>query len=270
MVTLFRPPSPVLEPFVDVLWYMAQPLPPGRERTLPSGSMQLVVNLAEDAVRWYDGDRLDTAHQAGGAVLCGAVSRAVGIDTADRADCLGVAFRPGGALPFFAPPASALVEPVVALDDLWGAGSASLRDRLLQRPSPQDMLNTIEAVLLEHVVRPFEPDPSVTAAASALERGLAVARVADDLSLATSTFHRRFRDTIGLSPKVFGRVRRLQRVVSGVNAGDDVDWAGVAAMHGYVDQAHLINEFRHLTGLTPGQYRPRAAEPNHVPMSPAR
>lgn len=42
--------------------------------------------------------------------------------------------------------------------------------------------------------------------------------------------------------------------------------ARLAAEHGYCDQARLIDDFRELTGVTPGAYRPRsAAERNHRP-----
>ncbi len=47
------------------------------------------------------------------------------------------------------------------------------------------------------------------------------------------------------------------------------DWAAVAAEHGYSDQAHLIDEFRDLAGLTPADYlRSRADGPNHLRVSP--
>jgi AraC-like DNA-binding protein len=49
------------------------------------------------------------------------------------------------------------------------------------------------------------------------------------------------------------------------------DWAEVAAEYGYTDQAHLIHDFRDLTGITPTAFRPRsAAERNHVPVVPRR
>lgn len=268
MPTMFRQARPALAPFVSGLWYAAERLPPGREIALPTGAMQLVINLSRDGIHYYDGPALHDEHQVGGAVLCGPSTRAIGIDPADRTRSVGVAFRPGGALPFFAPPASALVDPVIALDSLWGRGADTARERMLEQSTPRGVLDTMETILLERVVGPLEPDRFLARAVRRLDHGVSVAQVADDLGVATSTFHRRFRAAIGPGPKAFGRVRRLQRVLRQVSGGDDVDWAYVAATCGYFDQAHLINDFRELTGITPGSYRPRSPdEHNHVPTT---
>ena len=77
-----------------------------------------------------------------------------------------------------------------------------------------------------------------------------------------------FRAQVGLTPKRFARVRRLQRLVGRVHGKAAVDWAEAAATHGYFDQAHLINDFRELTGLTPAAYAATVGpERNHVPLT---
>ncbi|WP_162453611.1 helix-turn-helix domain-containing protein [Phytoactinopolyspora mesophila] len=281
-----REPAPALAPFVDVLWYVDEPLPPGRERAVPNGSMQIVVNLGADVLRWYDGDGLATMHSTRGSGLCGAIAHPVGIDTADQRASVGVAFRPGGVAPFFHPPADALVEPVIGLDTLWGRDGASLRERLLEQPTPEAMLRTLERLLLARVIRPELmprldrfPPPSRRStpaprdgmgyAIGALGQGATIGAVVDRLGMTPSTFTRRFRAAVGLNPKPFARIRRLQRVLGGLRGETEQDWAAVAADHGYFDQAHMINEFRALTGVTPGQYRPRApGEQNHIPLGP--
>ncbi|NEE00722.1 helix-turn-helix domain-containing protein [Phytoactinopolyspora halotolerans] len=292
-----RRPSPALRPFVELVWYMDEPLPAGLERGVPTGTMQLVVNLGADVIRWFDGDAMQTVHATNGSGVCGAVARPVGVDVADQRHCVGAAFRPGGAAPFFHPPADALAEPIIGLDSLWGRDGATLRERLLEQPTPDDTLRTLEAALLARVVRidarpegalerPLDHslnDPMVGAAVHDLSRGRAVADVVERLGTSASTFNRRFRAAVGLNPKPFARVQRLQRVLTAITAAGpagaeasaggrhgpgDVDWAAVAAEHGYCDQAHLIHEFRELTGVTPTTYRPRSAgEPNHVPVT---
>jgi AraC-like DNA-binding protein len=56
---------------------------------------------------------------------------------------------------------------------------------------------------------------------------------------------------VGLSPKVAARVARLRRAVDRVLDGDESSWAAIATSSGYYDQAHMTNEFRALTGMSP-------------------
>jgi len=304
---VMRPTVPALAPFVESFWYFAQRLPNVRERVLPTGEMQLLVNLHEDELRSYD--ELGRARPVAGSALQGVHGGPVTIDTAQQRAIVGVGFRPGGAFPFFAPPASEVRDGLVPLDALWGRDGAVLRDRLLsahgpdavrpdwllsaRRPDtvlsdgvqsasepgavrpdhlphgPDAVLRTLQAVLLERLARPLVPDPAVGYAVAAFERGAGVATVAERLGMTHKRFAGRFTDQIGLTPKRFARVRRFQRLIAAIPAQASVDWARLAADRGYYDQAHLIHEFRAFSGVRPTEYRPRSAnERNHVPISP--
>ena len=107
MYIVARPSSPMLEPFVELLWYIEAPPPYGRERVLPSGAMQLIVNLGEDELRSYHDADHAAARRLRGAGLQGPFATPTVIDTRQQRAMLGVGFRPGGAHPFFAVPASA-------------------------------------------------------------------------------------------------------------------------------------------------------------------
>lgn len=239
--------------------YQDAQLPDAHEVALPTGCLYLLVNLAEDQTRWYDGDGFAAANARRGAVLLSAWTGPVGVDLAEQRAVVDVAFRPGGAHPFFDPPASAIDEPAVELEALWGRDGAVLRERLLEASTPRAMLAALESVLLARAARPLQPDWAIAWAASALDRGARVAEVADRLGMTDRTLLRGFTERVGLPPKRFARVRRLQRLLAWIPRGEQIDWARAAAESGYFDQAHLINEFRALTGMTPGAYRPRPA-----------
>jgi len=259
------PSSPALAPFVESLWYFESAQPPGRELVLPSGAMQLLVNLHADELRTHEGAEV---RRLSGAALQGARPTAGMIDTAQQQSIVGVAFKPGGAHPFTAISPSAIAENLVELDVLWGRDGAVLRDRLLSAGTPRRVLRTLEHALLSRMVEPSRPDPTIAFALAAFEHGAGVAAVADKLGMTSKRFGRWFADQVGLSPKRFSRVRRLQRLLGSVNSGRETDWAQLAVECGYYDQSHLIHEFRALTGLCPTQYRPRSRwEHNHVPLA---
>src|SRR6185436_21146188 len=76
------------------------------------------------------------------------------------------------------------------------------------------------------------------------------ASVARWLGISTRQLERRFKDRVGISPKLFSRMQRFQRVFRAIGGGRP-DWARVAVECGYHDQAHLIRDFRDFAGETP-------------------
>src|SRR3984893_9100332 len=81
-----------------------------------------------------------------------------------------------------------------------------------------------------------------------------IAAVADRIGLSARRFIDVFRKEVGLTPKLFCRVRRFQKVLRLVQRGRPVAWADVALDCGYYDQAHFIHDFRAFSGLTPTAY----------------
>ena len=71
----------------------------------------------------------------------------------------------------------------------------------------------------------------------------------------------------GLTPKLFCRVQRFQKVLRRIRTGREVDWTGVALDSGYFDQAHFIHDFKAFSGLSPTAYAAHRTEHlNHVPI----
>ena len=68
------------------------------------------------------------------------------------------------------------------------------------------------------------------------------------------SLQRLFNEYVGASPKWVIRRCRLHEALERLHAGV-VDVAGLAAELGYFDQAHLIQDFKTIVGVTPGQYQ---------------
>ena len=142
-------PAPPLSDFVELFWlYEGYRQPHKKERLLPDGSMELVVNLNEDVTRAYDPHDTGKFETLSGAVVAGPHSEFFVIDTAGQHTVAGVHFKPGGAFPFLGLPASELRNTLVSLDDLWGALAGQLRERLLQAGTPRAKFWILEQTLL--------------------------------------------------------------------------------------------------------------------------
>ncbi len=151
-------------------------------------------------------------------------------------------------------PASAFAGAIVALEDVWGdAAARRLFDRLGEArdlPTAAAVLESAIAERLGTARRSLERGQLAADAARRL-RGATVSAVAADLHMSERQLRRLFQDTVGVSPKTFARLARFRRALRAAREGDRDDWAGIAVEAGYYDQAHLIAEFRAISGVTP-------------------
>lgn len=266
----YRPAAP-LSNFVDLFWhYSGQVREHSKERLLPTGTLELVINLHEDEVRTYDADNTAICHRLPGSVVVGVHSRYFVLDTSEQTNVIGIHFKPGGAFPFLAPPVDEFRNAHVALDAVWGSGVGVLRERLLQAPTPEAKFAVLESTLLSRISRYPEPHAAVAHAVQCLDGAphmQTIARLTERMGLSPKRFIQLFTQQVGLTPKVYCRVQRFQRVLQTVQQQRQVDWADVAAACGYYDQAHFIRDFRAFSGLNPSAYLGQRGEYiNHVPM----
>jgi AraC-like DNA-binding protein len=270
MLYLAHKPLPPLSDFVDLLWlYEGYDVPHEKERLLPDGSVELVINLAEDRIRNYDSRNPEKFETIPGCVVSGPRSEFFVIDTAGEAAVAGVHFKSGGAFPFFRVPPCEMADRSVALDALWGSASGWLRERVLEAKSPQDKLLTLEHCLLEHLTKPLERHPAVNFALQRLSAAYppGICWIVKQVGYSQRRFIQLFSDEVGLTPKLFSRVRRFQRVITTAHALDEINWIQMALDCGYYDQAHFIHDFQAFAGITPSEYLARKTpHVNHVPM----
>lgn len=264
-------PAAPLSDFVGLLWsYEGYLQPHKKERLLPDGSMELVINLNEDVERIYDPHDPEKFHTVRGPLVVGAHSEFFVIDTAGQYSVVGAHFKPGGAFPFIGLPASELHNALVSLEDLWGGQAGMLRDRLLEAPSGAARLRVLEGALLAWAADRMQRHPAVAFALREF-RGLphtrTIAEVTGQIGLSAKRFIEVFSAEVGLTPKLYCRVRRFQRVLRAIDIGQPVEWAAVATDCGYFDQAHFIHDFRAFSGLNPTAYLAQRTEHlNHVPL----
>src|SRR5262249_55486913 len=208
--------SPLAE-FVEDFWLYDDYRPRHlRERILPSGTVELVINLRDDELRIYDRVRPGACERYSAAIVSGTYDRFFVIDTAEEASLLGVHFRAGGAFPFFGLPANELVNTHVDLDTLWGRAAGEVRERVMAAPRPLDKFRVLEAMLSARLAGLSGRGDVVQFALEALGRS-AVTTV-HDVTQRVGLSHRRFiemfKAEVGLTPKLFQRVNRFQRIVA--------------------------------------------------------
>ena len=272
MLYLEHTPAPPLNQFVRAVWYARAPQPGhGRERILPTGQTQVLINLACDYL--HDCAEGEPLRKTPASIVAGGRSVYEIVNTADMADLIGVVFVPGR-FPVFASDAADLFSNrFVDLEDVWGAGARRLRQRLLELPQPEARLRCFERFLAEMFAGPMvRPRPLHDCAVNYALRRFAhapsmvtVRDVARSTGWSERRFSQIFREQVGFSPKVWWRLQRFQEAVRQLHAGVDVPWAKLALDCGFYDQSHFANEFRAFSGVDVTTYSSRRTLwANHV------
>jgi AraC-like DNA-binding protein len=267
MYTIRRAPRPELALFVARVWatdgQTGRETAGDRELVLPSGAMHLAIRL-DEPLRLFDAIDDDAPRTIGHAVIGGARPGAYVRDVSRPASSVGAQLRPGAAELLLGVPALDLAGRHTPLDALWGSFADELRERLAAASDPQRRLETFEAALLARLPRVRAIHPAVAHALAQFAACDDVAAVVDDVGYSHRRFIELFRGAVGLSPKRYCRVQRLQRAIARLPTRS---LAQVALDAGYSDQAHLSREFRELAGVSPGEYRTLVSAPsNHVPI----
>ena len=258
MLASFAAPHPALAGLVELFWAMDSPLrEPGLERVLPSGTTELVFDLADPAQP---------------ALICGPHSEPFVLRRAGRESFAGIHFKPGGASRLLGVPECEFANARVGLDAVWGRGALDLARRLAESASPAAALRTLESALLARLDRTRVGHPGVAYALGELARVPArrsIAELGAGAGLSARRFITVFTAQVGLSPKRFARVRRFQRVLELAHAQPLPDWTRLALECGYYDQAHLVRDFGDFASVSPSAYlRLRSDDPNHIAFAP--
>ncbi len=274
MIYLEHVPAMPLRRFVRTTWYAQAPeVGHARERILPNGTVQVILNLARDFLT--DCPEGEPSRRSAPSAVVGARSTYEIVDTADMADLIGVVFEPGGFPAFAADAADLFTNRNVTLDDVWGGKATALRDQLRGVCTPPARIEWLERFLSStfagRLARPA--DLREQAVAFALGRfakvpsTVTVREAARSVGWSERRFSQVFREEVGLTPKVWCRIRRFQRAVRQLHAGVDVRWTELALDCGFYDQSHFANEFRAFSGIDATTYSARRTMwANHVPV----
>lgn len=79
-----------------------------------------------------------------------------------------------------------------------------------------------------------------------------ITSLAKRLHISLSQLEKRFRKTVGSSPKKFASIVRFRNIID--LASDRKNMTEIGLDAGYFDQAHFIKDFKSFTGITPEEY----------------
>jgi AraC-like DNA-binding protein len=166
-----------------------------------------------------------------------------------RQQALTVRLAPGAVPALLAIPASEVTGTILPLSAVWR--DATWVDQLAGTSSRAHQHAIVEEALLSRL-RAGGGSAIAPRLLGSLDRHLdgRVAGAAKHLGISERHLRRVFHEAVGLSPKTYARVVRLRRALRLAQQRSST-WTRVAVDAGYFDQAHMVAEFRQLTGQSP-------------------
>jgi len=240
-------PMAVLRPFIK-RFEVTQYLTKRTHTLLPDTSLVACFRLDGVAIR----------HETGilpAAFLSGLQDRARTLTRPAGSCVLLTNFTDVGAAAFFREPLDLMFNTMMPLDDLLRRSQLEeVHEQLVEARDHARRKEILERFLLGQL-RSEAPDPVATAAAERIKErhgGVRMEELARGAGLSLSALERRFRKTLGASPRKFASIVRLRYVLRLRNGGGKL--TDIAYHAGYCDQAHFIKDFRNFTGLAPHSF----------------
>ncbi|WP_438865391.1 helix-turn-helix domain-containing protein [Neptunicella sp.] len=247
-------PCLMLKPYVQSYWHVHGTIDSTTEYLHPEGGSGLIFNFATPFI--YNQQKVTTD-----CIVMGPNARTASLTLNGYIDAVGVRFYPGTSYHFFTLPLHEIPGLPVHPDELSinlgiqpviDSGGSVIEKRL----------NMIESMLLQRLSGNSGLEKRIVPAMDWLNQHRtpqSISLLAKQLNLSARQLERLFKQWVGLTPKQFSRINRVDYARQSLKQFD-LSLTDTAYQAGYYDQAHFNHEFKQVVGITPGQYRQRALQ----------
>ena len=251
-------PSEKLSPFVESYWFINTDIDHPintKEYLHPEGGVGIILNYADPL-------QLDGINQTVPCILDGTNTLTRELGLKGVLDAVGIRFKAAGAHLIFSLPLNELKNETLPLADTPLRNYPVLYSKLAQAKSISEKVSTIESWLYKSLLPDSKPSNLVKQSLQLIksQNGLVnIESVAKSLDVNLRRIERLFNSQVGMTPKEYSRNLRIKAARSYIKS-NKLSFTEIAYDLGYYDQAHFINQFKKVTGITPREYLEKSAK----------
>ena len=226
-----------------------------RRMEVPSTVVPLIINFGPKYVVSGPGNR--TISNTYGSFVAGLVDAHVIVEATGLASGIQVNFTPIGAHLFLGMPMDEFTNRTVRFEDVFGPRERRLIAQLEDTPDWDKRFTLLDDFIADRIALARAPSTEIAWAWRQIEETVGAASIgalAAEIGWSRKHLIARFREHIGLPPKMAARIVRFDRAVRQLDGADPTHWVRVAYACGYYDQAHFNRDFRAFTGGTPSEF----------------
>lgn len=247
-------PGQPLSHFIQHMVYVSGSLPIPYIKELPEGGINLVIELNEHTKNSIHpnnstGSSIDMKH----AWISGIQKQAILYKNNQDSTIISIRFTAGGFYGLTRIPISEITHAGIEAGAILGNSFKQLYQQLLNTTIMADKFALIEKFFLQYTIIESMGQDIVKFVNQNIHRPI------DWLIHKTGYSQKHvihlLKTHTGFSPKYLQRIHRFHRVVNEIQRlKGQIDWFSMVQRYGYHDQAHLIKDFSHFSGIKPTEY----------------
>jgi AraC-like DNA-binding protein len=243
-------PSAALARVADCYWFLEGHGSGVPEPIIPDGRLEIILHYGVRFERHHVDGSIERQPRS---LLVGQMLAPISVAYHGAAGVAAIRLRPAAARAVLPCSAAELTNRSVDLEDLFGS-TETLRERLAGAAGDRDrarLLDTWLGALVRGVPAREIETAATQIAASAGTASLV--QIASGAGIGLRQLERRFLADVGIAPKTFARLVRLQAALRRI--GDGQALADVAHSCGYYDQPHMTRDFSRLAETSPAAWQ---------------
>lgn len=245
-------PHPCLAKTVDYYWVEKNGR--GNVKILPDGTTSIMFNIGSPI---SISDSNGKYKKFSDNLIVGTHKKYYVLKENKDTHVIGIKFKQGGAYNFFKLPMMQFSNRIVNLTDVLNGETEQLRSKLIQAPNAEDIKKVLDYYFFIKVDMLNRTTGIVDFAISKVKVNKSPTSI-KDLCKAANISNKHlislFNEKVGLSPKLIHRINKFIKVIELIQGQPIVNWPQIAYECNYYDQAHLINDFKSFSGLSPKKY----------------
>lgn len=220
----------------------------------PEGVFELIFQN-NDAV-WQKDNNEQVWKQREEAFVGGLHQQSYQIKLPPDTEIISVRFRPGAFKYVFSGPLNDFVNAKVPVADLWQKSGLKIKDQLSQLKHQNEKIQVIAGFIAANLNLKKYSVIDETVSEIIKNKGVVdISHLEYNSHLSTAQFRKRFREEVGLSPKKYAKIIKINSILSELlEFNEDKLLTDLVYAYDYFDQSHFIKDFKSIVGKTPSQY----------------
>jgi len=247
-------PSFELSPYIEFFWTGEFNINSNellKQRVIPNGYIELIIHLSDSHCELFNSASFDSSPDY---TLIGMYSQPYSVHFKDKVEVFGIRFKPEGFMQIFGIPAAEFYEGYVDIESLHLKDFRDFCRRLKELSTTENMITECHKYFFKKINGSKINLYYLNRAAEIIRKNdglISIDELTRNVFIGKRQLEREFKQKLGLSPKKYMRLVRLNKVNRLIREGKRVDLSELSYICGFADQPHFIRDFKHFTGEAP-------------------